>query len=98
MRQSSTWSRFLERRGRSLEALGSNERALDREDALRAVELVESERGAILGGDVYVENAGMVESAYANWYSERREDEPNDSFAARACAKRRRIQVQGIAF
>ena len=85
----STWREFLERRGRSLEALGLAERAVGREDALRAVDLVESERGTILGGDVYVEDGGRIESAYANWYSERRDDEPTESFATRTCAESR---------
>lgn len=85
----STWREFLEHRGPSLEALGLAERALGREDALRAVDLVESERGTILGGDVCVEDGGRIETAYANWYSERRDDEWIESFATRTCAESR---------
>jgi len=85
----STWREFLERRGQSLEALGLAERAVGREDALRAVDLVEFESGTILGGDVYVEDGGRIESAYANWYAERRDGEPIESFATRTCAESR---------
>jgi hypothetical protein len=42
-----------------------------------------------LGGDVYVDDGGRIESAYANWYSERRDDEPIESFATRSCAESR---------
>jgi hypothetical protein len=82
------YRRFLETRGVALDALGLAEGALRREDALFAVDLVEAEGGTILGGDVYVEHDG-VESAHANWYSERRDDEPSESFAARSRAESR---------
>jgi hypothetical protein len=82
------YRQFLETRGLALDALGLAERALRREDALLAVDLVEADGGTILGGDVYVEHDG-VESAYANWYSERRDDEPSESFAARSRAESR---------
>ena len=78
-----TYRELLESRGLSLDALGLAERAMRREDALRAVDLVESEGAAILGGDVYIDSGGEIESAYANWYAERRDDESIESFAAR---------------
>lgn len=43
----------------------------------------------ILGGDVYVDTEGRIESAYANWYTERRDDESIESFAAQSCAESR---------
>lgn len=89
MSESATWLEFLESRGVSLDALGLAERALGREDALRAVDLVESEGGTVLGGDVYVEDGDRIESAYANWYSERRDDEPSTSFVTRTCLESR---------
>lgn len=85
----STWREFLERRGVSLGAFGPDERALGREDALRAVDLVESEGDTILGGDVYVADGGRTVSALANWYSARRGDESIQSFASRSCAESR---------
>ena len=80
---------FLESRGVSLEALGGAERAVCREDALRVVELVESEGQAILGGDVYVADGGRIESAYANGYSDRRQNEVGEAFVARSSAETR---------
>ncbi|RDJ93039.1 hypothetical protein B4Q13_24680, partial [Lacticaseibacillus rhamnosus] len=65
------------------------DRAVRREDALRAIELIKSERRAILGGDVYVADGGRIESAYANWYSERRQNELSERVVARSCAETR---------
>ena len=89
MSGSEIWGKFLTSRGVSLEALGLAERAVGREDALRAVDLVKSVGGTILGGDVYLDEGGRIESAYANWYSERRDDESSESFATRSCGESR---------
>jgi len=80
---------FLASRGLSLEALGLQERALSRSDALHAVGLVDSAGVPILGGDVYVETNGQITSAYANWYAEPRDGESKTSFVARTYADTR---------
>ena len=89
MSESSTWRLFLERRGVSLETLGLADRALGREDVLQAVDLVESEGGALLGGDVFVDDGEGIKLGYANWYSERRDDEAIESFVTRSCSESR---------
>lgn len=89
MISSVAYRELLESRGISLEALGVAETAVRREDALRAVELIETAGRAILGGDVYVVDEGRIDSAYANWHSDRRKDEPSEAFVARSCAEAR---------
>lgn len=83
------YRRFMESRGVLLESIGLAERALLRADALHAVALVESEGGSVLGGDVYIATPGQIESAYANWYFEQCEGEPDASFAVRSCSESR---------
>lgn len=57
-----TYRALLERRGVSLEALDLGERAVCREDALRAVELIESEGRAVLGRQDETSEAFVVRS------------------------------------
>ena len=89
MTESLTPQDFLERRGVLLDELGLSEHALSRSDALEAVELVVSHGGTILGGDVYFEIGGRIETALANWGSDRREDESIEAYAKRSCAESR---------
>jgi hypothetical protein len=89
MNRLSAFRDFVSYRGVSLELLGLSERALSREDAMRAVELVRNAGVPILGGDVYVDQNGEVASAYANWYVERGERESEKAFAARSYSESR---------
>jgi hypothetical protein len=89
MSGTSTLKAFLESRGIVLDSLGLQERALRRDDALHAVDLAKSAGVELLGGDVYVEKHGQLESAYANWYSEPRDGEAENAFVARSCAESR---------
>lgn len=80
---------LLDARGVSLRSLGLLALALGRRDALEAVALLESERSIILGSDAYVEKDGSIEPAYANWYTDPRPAETDESFRARSCSKSR---------
>jgi len=84
-----SYRELLKSRGVSLETIGIAEKAVLLEDALRAVELIEFEGRAILGGDVYIAYGGGIESAYANWHSDRQLDELSEEFVARSCAETR---------
>ena len=63
---------------------GSDEVALTREAALAAVEALRDTEIAILGGDVLVDDHGLLRYALANWYSMPRERETPAEFARRS--------------
>lgn len=77
---------LLQDRGVSLDQLGLRERALHRNDALQAIDLLSHANVPILGGDVYLLSGTSVRLAYANWHAERREDETEDAYCKRSWA------------
>src|SRR5512139_3407983 len=78
---------LLATKGVSLDGLGLRETALRRDDALEAIQALEGSSVSILGGDVSVQRQGSVQSAYANWYVDRRDEELLTEFAARSWLK-----------
>lgn len=63
---------------------GVREPGLRREDALRAVNSLRESAVPILGGDVYFQQDGSVQPAYANWSVDRQEAESRTDFAERS--------------
>ena len=62
---------FLIQFGESLADIGINEIALNREYALKAVDILRTESIPILGGDVYEKQDETYCSTYDNWYCEK---------------------------
>ena len=85
MNDSGDYQAVLQNRGIPLCGLGINGIALTRVDALIAVDLLRLASVAILGGDVYFNCSGSIETAYANWHSEPRQGEGREDFARRSC-------------
>lgn len=81
------YAQLLATKGVSLGKLGLREVALRREDALGAIRALRESSVPILGGDVYFEQQGNVEPAYANWYVDRQDAESRKDFADRSCSK-----------
>ena len=63
---------------------GSEEFALDKESAIRALETLEGSNIAVLGGDVVRILQGRLKYVYAQWSSERRNGEDSKNFAMRS--------------
>lgn len=76
---------LLAEKGISLSNLEIGGRALVREDALNAVQILRRLSLPILGGDVYFEYSGRIEPAYCNWFVEQMEGEPLGEFTERSC-------------
>lgn len=81
---SEDYQKFLDDKGIPLKELGIRDIALERADALRAVEILRNASLPILGGDVYLKRGNKVESAYADWHSDRRSGEELDAYFARS--------------
>lgn len=81
------YEQILAAKGVSLGKLGLREVALRREDALDAIQAFRESSLPILGGDVYFEQQGNVEPAYANWYVDRHDGESREEFADRSCSR-----------
>lgn len=73
--------------GRSLEALGIRNWALEPDAALMAVDNLSVIGVPILGGDVYVVAGAHIEMNYDNWYCNRNSGETVADFALRSAAK-----------
>jgi len=71
-------------RGVSLHSAGVNSWALNREQALAAIEECEIEKVAVLGGDVYELSNGSLEQNYDNWYCDRNPGESIGEFIRRS--------------
>jgi hypothetical protein len=80
-----TYLQFLASTGMSLQQLGLEDIALQREDALTAVEILQQQSIPILGGDVYFVRDGRAEPAYANWHCDSRTDERPADYLSRSC-------------
>ena len=86
-------------RGVHLEDLGISDLAWTITDALMLVDEAAKQGGAVLGGDVYVEVDGDWESAYENWYCDKRPGEQLAGFVQRSAEEARRylsnLQTRG---
>jgi hypothetical protein len=87
MNPSEDYKRLLEDKGIPLLDLGLREIALERDDALQAVKLLQKASVPILGGDVYFRRKSGIESAYANWHSDQAPSEGRDCYVTRSCLK-----------
>ena len=74
----------LSSRAKSLAALGLDEAAWTRSDALELLSHLKGAQVAVLGGDVYTEGPGQLEPTYDNWYCERRPGEEFPAYAERS--------------
>ena len=90
MKTSPEYQRLIECKGISLRELGIDDIALNREDAIGAIELLQTSAIPILGGDVYNQKANRIELAYANWHSEPTTTESRTQFAERSCIESKR--------
>jgi|SRR5450631_1409117 len=78
------YDQLLDEKGISLQNPGLRERALSRDDALNAINLLVSRNVAVLGGDVYLLREGKIRLAYANWSVDRLVDESDDDYRKRS--------------
>jgi hypothetical protein len=78
------YAQLLKTRGVPLRELGIADIALERADALSAVELLQRASIPILGGDVYFRRQNGIEMAYANWHSDPQPEEDRRLFAKRS--------------
>jgi len=85
MNPEAEYRNLLESRGISLQSPGLTEIALNRVDALLAIDLVRSASISILGGDVYFNEVTGIVSAYANWHCDPVEGEDRNDFVFRSC-------------
>lgn len=69
---------------RSLEHLGLKEVAWPRHVVLDVLQAVQTAGAAILGGDVYAEESGVLRSTFEGWHSDRSRGEPLPRFAQRS--------------
>ena len=76
---------FLTQKGIPLRSLGLSDIALERHDALFAIQLLRKVSTPILGGDVYFKRESGIEIAYANWHSDPKTGENVDQFVERSC-------------
>jgi len=84
------YQQLIENRGISLGEFGISDVPLNREDAVRAIELLQASFTPILGGDVYVRRLDGIELAYANWHSDPTATETHAQFAERSCLEAKR--------
>jgi hypothetical protein len=76
----------VDAKGVSLRSLGIRDIALERDDALRAVEFLRNASVPILGGDVYIKRGEKIELTYADWHSDPKPGENADDYLARSWA------------
>jgi hypothetical protein len=87
MKTSIEYQQLIENCGISLQSLGIDDIALNREDAICATDLLCTSTIPILGGDVYIKKANRIELAYANWHSDPSSNETRAQFAERSCSE-----------
>ena len=73
-----------------LKSIGINNWALDKEQALTALDEAEEKGIAVLGGDVYEIVEGVPESNYDNWFCEPFEGELFSDFVVRSIDETRK--------
>jgi len=79
------YAELLKTRGIPLRELGIADIALERADALNAIELLQRASVPVLGGDIYFKRPNGIEHAYANWHSDPQPGENRQRFASRSC-------------
>ena len=84
MKTSEDYQRLLKTKGVSLQELGIRDIALDRDDALLAVQFLQKAAIPILGGDVYLRRGNGIELAYADWHSDPKPGEELESYLSRS--------------
>ena len=77
-------SEVFESRKRSLDSLGINDPAWELHDARLLVQALTGTPVAILGGDVYFEQDGKIDTAYDSWHSERDSSESLEQYAVKS--------------
>jgi hypothetical protein len=80
--------------GRSLENLGIRNWALERNDALAALQRLAEIEVPVLGGDVVVAKNGSLEISYDNWYCNRMREETDLAFLSRSIEVAREFILQ----
>ena len=75
--------------GISLSSFGINNWALNKDQAMLAIDEFERHKIPILGGDVYEMVDGYPEANYDNWHCDRNADEELEDFVVRSvdCAR-----------
>ncbi|HVY23365.1 MAG TPA: Imm40 family immunity protein [Steroidobacteraceae bacterium] len=87
---SKDYERLLKKKGIPLVVLGVREVGLSRQDTLYAIDLLENESIAILGGDVYFcRDSTTIEIACANWYCDPVPGDEQSEFLARSWKRAR---------
>lgn len=86
MKNAVDYQQLLDAKGVPLQSLGIRDIALERDDALRAVEFLRNASVSILGGDVYVKRGDKIELAYADWHSDPMPGESSNDYLARSWA------------
>lgn len=98
MKKESAYWDFLMKKGRSLLEMnqGSNEIALEKDDALQALDLLKGNQIAVLGGDILSEkeNGKLIyayqlwgdgqEYHYLNWYCDKKDSENQEEYVERS--------------
>jgi hypothetical protein len=90
-----TYFNFIKEKGKPLGEInpGSNEYALEVDDALQAIELLKESQMPILGGDILSNKSGSLIYAYQfwgsqyhslNWYCEMTDGETKEGFCSRS--------------
>ena len=68
----------------SLEKFGLNDLAWSKENAKDLIQSIKTDHIGVLGGDVYILKPLTLESAYDNWYCERKNTESEEEYYARS--------------
>lgn len=84
MKTSNRYIELLKSHGVSPEALGIRDIALERSEALVAIECLKADSIPILGGDVYLRNDAAIEPSYANWHCDARPGESKEDYFKRS--------------
>ncbi len=95
MKSISIYLDFLKENGKSVSEInpGSDEKALNVEDALQALELIKDSQEFILGGDVLSEENNKLiyayqlwgeEYIYLNWFCDRANNESKEAYLKRS--------------
>ena len=90
-----TYFNYIKEKGKPLCEIniGSNEYALEVDDALQAIELLKESQIPVLGGDILTNESGSLIYAYQfwgsqyhslNWYCEKGEGETKENFCKRS--------------
>jgi hypothetical protein len=84
MKTSLEYKEFLDTKGITLGHLCLRDIALQRGDAITAIELLRRASIPILGGDVYLRRDQLLKPTYESWHTDQQPGEGNDSYAYRS--------------